>query len=148
TAMNDTAITRRDFLGRGAAATAALAAAVNAAGAEEKPPRGKAEACILLWLGGGACHIDPFDPKVRGDAKAKKAGSYYDAMDTAVRGVQVCEHLKRCAGLMDRIVAVRTLNHNVIDEHAAAVNRVHTGRPTTETVLYPSVGSVVAHQRG
>jgi hypothetical protein len=148
--MSRSALTRRDFLHCSAAAAAALTTATVANAAPEKktPPKGKAEACIFLWLGGGAAHIDTFDPKRRGDPKQKKAGSYYDAINTAVRGVQVCEHLKRCAAVMDRIVPVRTLNHNVIDEHAAAVNRLHTGRSITETVLYPSVGSVIAHQRG
>jgi hypothetical protein len=36
----------------------------------------------------------------------------------------------------------------VIDEHAAAVNRVHTGRPVSGTVSYPSIGSIIANQRG
>jgi hypothetical protein len=49
---------------------------------------------------------------------------------------------------MDRIAVLRTVHHNVIDEHAAAVNRMHTGRPTTESVVYPSMGSVVAHELG
>jgi hypothetical protein len=49
---------------------------------------------------------------------------------------------------MDRMTAIRTVNHNVVDEHAAATHRVHTGRPTTGTVTYPSVGSVIAHERG
>ena len=55
-------------------------------------PRGKAEACIFLWLGGGAAQIDTFDPKRRGDGK-KKPGSYYDAIPTAIAGERVCEHL-------------------------------------------------------
>ena len=42
-------------------------------------------------------------------------------------GVQVCEHLPEVAKIFDRFVPVRTVNHNVIDEHAAAVNRMHTG---------------------
>src|SRR5207249_7673735 len=45
-------------------------------------------------------------------------------------------------------VLVRTVHHDVIDEHAAAVNRMHTGRSTTGTIIYPSIGSIVAHQRG
>jgi hypothetical protein len=49
---------------------------------------------------------------------------------------------------MDRVTAVRTVNHTVIDEHAAAVNRMHTGRPVSGTVVYPSLGSVVAHELG
>jgi hypothetical protein len=91
--------------------------------------------------------IDTFDPKRRGDPAKKIAGAYYDAIDTAVRGVQVCEHLPRTARLMDRVTAVRTVHHDVIDEHAAATNRMHTGRPVSGTVVYPSLGSVVAHER-
>jgi hypothetical protein len=49
---------------------------------------------------------------------------------------------------MDRVTAVRTVHHEMIDEHAAATNLVHTGRPTIGTLMYPSIGSVVAHQRG
>ena len=36
----------------------------------------------------------------------------------------------------------------MIDEHAAATNRLHTGRPPSGTTIYPSIGSVVAHERG
>ena len=54
---------------------------------------GKAEHCVMLWLGGGMSQIDTFDPKTRGDAKAKQSGSYYDSIATAVSGVKICEHL-------------------------------------------------------
>jgi len=140
---------RRQFLARaGAAGLAASALPFARAEEPDETPKGKADACIFLWLGGGACHIDTFDPKRRGDPKAKRAGSDYDPIPTAVPGVQVCEHLKETAKILDRLVLVRSLHHNVIDEHAAAVQRVHTGRPITESVLYPSVGSVVAYEKG
>ena len=113
-----------------------------------KAKLGKAEHCIFVWLGGGAGQIDTWDPKRLGDPAAKKAGSYYKAIDTAIGGVQVCEHLAECAKVLDRFVLVRTVHHEVIDEHAAAVNRMHTGRPTTGTIVYPSIGSIVAQQRG
>jgi len=140
---------RREFMTSTAAAAGALAlpgalAADDKAGA----PRGKAEHCIFMWLGGGAGQIDTWDPKPQGDPKAKKAGAYYAAIDTAVPGVQVCEHLRECAKVLDRFVLVRSVHHEVIDEHAAAVNRVHTGRPTSGSIVYPSVGSIVAHERG
>ncbi|ADG67916.1 protein of unknown function DUF1501 [Planctopirus limnophila DSM 3776] len=111
-------------------------------------PMGKAEHCVMIWLGGGAGQIDTWDPKVKGDPKANKAGSYYGKIQTAIPGVEVCEHLSRCAPIMDRFTLFRTVHHDVIDEHAAATNRMHTGRPVSETVIYPSVGSVIAHQRG
>lgn len=145
---------RREFLARAGLAGAGLAAgsltglpAAFAEGGKPKAPRGSADSCIFLWLGGGAAQIDTFDPKRLGDFK-KKPGSAYPAIDTAARGVQVCEHLAETAKVMDRVAVVRTLNHNVIDEHAAAVNRMHTGRAISETVQYPSVGSVVAHELG
>jgi hypothetical protein len=147
-------IPRREFITTlGAAAGASLFLSNvprPARGDESQPaplPKGKADRCIFIWLGGGACHIDTWDPKVRGDGK-KKPGSYYDAIDTAIPGEKVCQHLARMAPLMDRAAILRTVNHDVIDEHAAAVNRLHTGRPTSETVVYPSIGSIVAHELG
>jgi hypothetical protein len=135
---------RRDFF----AASAALA--TGAAYSAPSVPRGKAEHCIFVWLGGGMGQIDTFDPKSPGKNQGtpKAAGSLYSAIETAVRGVRVCEHLPRTAALMDRVTAVRTVNHKVIDEHAFATNLVHTGRTLSGSVTYPSIGSVVAHQRG
>ena len=111
-------------------------------------PRGKAEHCIHIWLGGGAAQVDTWDPKALGDAKAKKAGSYYPSIETSVPGVKVTEHLSRCAKLMEHITAVRTVHHDVIDEHAAASNRMHTGRNVSGTTVYPSLGSIIASERG
>ena len=109
---------------------------------------GKADHCIMLWLGGGACHIDTWDPKRKGDATKREPGSYYDPIPTAVDGIQVCEHLPRSARIMDRVSVIRTVHHDTIDEHGAAVNRMHTGRATSGTVVYPSIGSIIAHERG
>jgi hypothetical protein len=135
-------ITRRDVLKTGAAAVAApfLQAA-------EIAPKGKADACIFLWLGGGAAHMDTFDPKLRGDGLAK-AGSYYDSIATAIPGARVCEHLRRSAPLLDRCVLIRSLNHTISGEHAAAANLVHTGRMPSGTIVYPSIGSIVSHELG
>jgi hypothetical protein len=135
---------RRQFL---AASAGAIAAGTSAA-VEPAAPRGKAEHCIFIWLGGGMSHIDTFDPKRRGDPRKNIAGSYYGSIATAVLGVRLCEHFRYLAPLMDRVTAVRTVHHDVIDEHAAATNRMHTGRPVSGTVVYPSVGSVIAHERG
>ena len=52
--------------------------------------------------------IDTFDPKVQGDPTAKKPGSYYASIPTAVDGVRLTEHLSKLAPLMDRVTAVRS----------------------------------------
>ena len=142
---------RRGFLGTTLGTTLATLAASPARSTESTPtPLGKAEHCIMIWLGGGMSQVDTFDPKPLGDPKAKpsRSGSAYAAIDTAVPGVQVTEHLARTARLMDRITAIRTVNHRVVDEHAFATNLVHTGRMISGSTVYPSIGSIVAHSRG
>jgi hypothetical protein len=113
-------------------------------------PKGKAEHCIFIWLGGGMGQADTFDPKAVGDNKAtkKKPGSLYPSIETSVPGVRLCEHLPRTAKLMEHVTAVRSVNHKVIDEHAFATNLVHTGRMISGNAVYPSIGSIVAHRRG
>lgn len=132
-------ITRRTLL-QSAAATALAAESTPA-------PKGKADACIFLWLGGGAAHIDTFDPKVKGDGK-KQPGSYYGSIPCAISGVSVSEHLKRTAPLLDRAVMIRSLSHSIVSEHGAASNLMHTGRLPSGTLLYPSIGSIVAKELG
>jgi len=145
--MQDT--TRRQFLASSMVSAGALSFAPIARCSETQTLlQGKAEHVISIWLGGGMGQIDTFDPKLKGDPKAKKPGSYYDSIDTAVSGVQVCQHLSSMAKVMDRVTAVRTVNHGVIDEHAAATNRMHTGRAISGTVTYPSLGSLIVHERG
>ncbi|QDV26422.1 DUF1501 domain-containing protein [Aureliella helgolandensis] len=113
-------------------------------------PKGKAENVVFIWLGGGMSQIDTFDPKHRGNSQAspKLAGSEYAAIDTAVAGVQFCEHLSRTAKLADRLTALRTVNHHLVDEHAFGTNFVHTGRLISGSITYPSIGSIIGHVRG
>ena len=149
--LEATSLNRRAFLARAGTGAAALSlGGLSPLFAQEKKtyPQGKAEHCIFVWLGGGAAHMDTWDPKRVGDPQKKIAGSAYPAIDTAIPGVQVCEHLKGCAKILDRFALLRTVNHDIIDEHAAATNFVHTGRRPTGTITYPSIGSLVAHERG
>ncbi|MEZ5943909.1 MAG: DUF1501 domain-containing protein [Planctomycetaceae bacterium] len=132
------------------AGAAALSPALLASPATTNFPTGKAEHVIFIWLGGGMAQIDTFDPKSRGNSKAspKVAGSEYGAIDTVVPGVQFCEHLHRTAKLADRLTALRTVNHHLIDEHAFGTNFVHTGRLISGSITYPSIGSIIGHVRG
>ena len=80
--MNINKSSRRDFLATSAGTAATLGLAGNLL-AEASPLNaspllnGKAEHVISIWLGGGMGQCDTFDPKRKGDPKAKKAGSYY-----------------------------------------------------------------------
>ena len=145
-------ITRRRTLQAAAVSTIAAASPLSADESQSAitTPRGSARSCIFIWLGGGASQIDTWDPKQLGDPTqgSKKPGSAYPAINTAIPGVQVCEHLKAMADRLDRGCLIRSVHHEVIDEHAAAVNRMHVGRAPTGTTIYPSLGSVVSHELG
>src|SRR5687767_2511357 len=144
---------RRTFIAHAAAAAAISKLPSSLAGDGTRlisHPKGKAEHCIFLWLGGGMSQIDTFDPKKRGNSKSRPTlpGTDYALIDTAVRGVQFTEHLAQTARLAEHVTAVRTVNHRLGIEHALATNFVHTGRPVSGSTIYPSLGSVVAHERG
>ena len=64
---------RRCFLSQTSAASAAalLSSQLRADSVRTAMPKGKAEHCIFIWLGGGMSQIDTFDPKVRGNPKSK-----------------------------------------------------------------------------
>ncbi len=152
--MIESPTNRREFVRTTLAAGMAAAVSTGPApaglrAAERVPPlpSAKADSCIFIWLGGGACHLDTWDPKRRSQGP-KDPGSYYDSISTAVRDVRVSEHLRRTAPLLDRCVLLRSVNHRVVDEHAAATNRLHVGRAPTGTTVYPSIGSIVAHELG
>ncbi len=139
---------RRDFLASSAAlaASASLPSLLRASTVSH--PKGRAEHCIFIWLGGGMSQIDTFDPKKRGSSKTRTAGTDYALIDTAVPGISYTEHLAQTARLAEQVTAVRTINHRLGIEHALATNFVHTGRAVSGSTIYPSVGSVVAHERG
>lgn len=130
--------TRRNFLQNTAAAALASTASAK--------PKATADTCIFVWLPGGMCHLDTFDPKSIGDG-ATVPGSYYKSIPTSVSGLEFCEHLPLLAKKADRLAVLRTLNHSFTD-HTRAVDFVHTGRQATGTVVYPSIGSIVAHELG
>ncbi|TWT62574.1 DUF1501 domain-containing protein [Rubinisphaera italica] len=143
---------RRDFMKATAATAAGTTLTPNVMFGSEAEAKhalqlGKAEHCIMLWLGGGAAQMDTFDPKRVTKDGLKDPGSAYPAIDTVVPGVQLCEHLPNMAKIMDRCTVVRSVHHDVIDEHAAASYRMHIGRPTSGTIIYPALGSVITNQK-
>ena len=104
----------------------------------------RAKSCILIWLAGGPSHIDTFDLKP--EAAAEIRGEFKPT-STSVSGVQICEHLPKIAGVMDRIAIVRTLT-GPEGEHDRASQHLMTGHRPLPATSYPSYGSVVTHERG
>ena len=104
---------------------------------------GKAKACILIWLDGGASHLETFDPKPEAPAEVRGP---FDAMETRVPGVRISEHMPRTAAMLDKVALVRSMT-SPFGVHNFGVQYVMTGHKPTPAVEYATIGSVVAHVR-
>src|SRR5437660_11910185 len=60
----------------------------------------KTKSCILLWMAGGPSQAHTFDLKPGGD---------YQAISTAVPGIQVSEHLPKVAQQMQHLTLLRSM---------------------------------------
>jgi hypothetical protein len=100
-----------------------------------------ARSCILLYMAGGASHIDTFDPK-----PGRETGGEFKAIKSAVDGVRVSEHLPGLAARLDRMTLVRSLTTKE-GNHDRARHLMHTGYTPGGGVDHPCVGSLVAADR-
>jgi hypothetical protein len=92
-----------------------------------KPPllQPRAKSVIIVFLTGGLSHLDSFDMKP--DAPEGIRGEF-KPIDTAVPGVQFCEHLPFLAARADKLAIVRSLAH-AYTNHLNATHEILTGHP-------------------
>ena len=103
----------------------------------------KAKSCILIWLDGGASHLDTFDPKPLAPAEVRGP---FDSINTNMTGVRISEHLPQTARLMDQFALIRGVP-SPFGVHNFAIQYLMTGYKPTPAVEYPAMASVVAHLR-
>ncbi|WP_435006178.1 DUF1501 domain-containing protein [Tundrisphaera lichenicola] len=100
----------------------------------------KVKHCILIWLAGGASHIDTFDPKPEASSDVK---GEFKPIDTAVPGLQISEVFPKLAKVMDRVTLIRSITSPEAD-HDRAAHHLLTGYRPSPALVYPSFGSVVS----
>ncbi|MHC4470089.1 MAG: DUF1501 domain-containing protein [Planctomycetota bacterium] len=128
-------ITRREALrrfllgGAGLALAGRLGPLAWAGDAPAKAAAAKAKAVIQIWMWGGPCHIDTFDPKP--GAGRDYCGPLDKAIPTSVDGIQVGQMLPLLAGQADKYSIIRSMTHGVNGHETA-----------------PSLGAVVGKLRG
>lgn len=138
---------RRDFLKVGVLSGLGLSlpGLFAARQAMAKPARNTRELnCIVIWTRGGTSHHDTFDPKP--DAPVSVKGEF-GVIDTAVPGVKFAEIMPRFARELKRYGLLRGWNpknagHGIADQYMLS------GRPFNPALVYPSIGSIVSHQKG
>src|SRR5437762_9716930 len=95
---------RRSFLRIGLGATAAasfLPPAVARAGTRGST----AKSVIILYMEGGPSQLDTFDLK-----PGRDTGGPFKEIETAARGIRICEHLPRLAREAKDLAIVRSMN--------------------------------------
>ena len=144
--MSPTDFTRRDFIklslasAFGVSYSGWLPRLARAAGAEAGS---KPRSFILLWMAGGPTQTDTFDLKV-----GHPNGGPSKAIETAVPGIQISEHLPGVARQMKDLAIIRSLT-TAEGDHDRATRLMLTGhKPGQEGVNYPSLGSLFAKELG
>ena len=137
-------VSRRDFLaigslGFGGLALPQLLRAEAAQGISQSH-----KAVINIYLTGGPPHQDMVDLKP--DAPAEIRGEF-SPIATNVPGIQICEHMPRLAGIMDKLINIRTL---VGSDGRHSSFQCVTGHPFANQPNggWPELGSTLSRVRG
>lgn len=85
---------------------------------------GRAKSVIVVFASGGQSQFETWDPKPMAPAEVRGA---FDAIETAVPGTYISEHLPRLARLANRYSIIRNMSHEDLD-HGSAFYLSMTGR--------------------
>ena len=103
---------------------------------------GSAKSVIYIFLPGGLSQQESFDPHP--NAPVEYRGPF-GTVDTNVSGVQFSEKLTKTASIMDKLVVCRSMTHGEA-AHERGTHNMFTGYRPSPALLFPSMGSVVAHE--
>jgi hypothetical protein len=105
---------------------------------------GSAKSVIHIFLPGGMAAQESFDPKpyapieYRGDL---------GVISSKVDGVVFSDLFRKTADVADKITVVRSMSHGEA-AHERGIHNMFTGYRPSPALVFPSIGSVVAHELG
>lgn len=117
-------------------------------------PAAKADAIIVLWMGGGMGAPDTFDPKHYEPFEVGKPVaqviSTFPSIPTAVEGLRISQGLEQVASVMDRATLIRSHIQPDLGSilHSRHQYHWHTGYVPPQTVACPHLGAWVAKVLG
>ena len=140
-------MTRREAIRLGLIGAAGMlgASALSTRSLAAPTPAAKAKSVIQIWLWGGPCHIDTFDPKP--EAGYDYNGPLKESIATNVAGIRIGELLPLLAKQADKYALLRSMSHGV-NAHETAAYTVQTGRPSGGRDVFPGVGAIVSLFKG
>ena len=110
----------------------------------------RAKSVVFLFCFGGPSQLETFDMKP--DAPDTIRGPF-KPVASRTPGLQICEHLSRCAAVSDKFAVIKTMTHD-FNDHSGGGHYVQTGHRWHLPIGggfnvtpndWPAIGSVVKH---
>ena len=105
---------------------------------------GPAKSVIFIFMPGGMCHQETFDPKPYAPIEYRGP---MNSIDTKVEGIRINEAWKQTAAVGDKLAICRSMTHGEA-AHERGTHNMFTGYRPSPALVFPSMGSVVAHEFG
>lgn len=138
-------ISRRSFVQLGVAGMAA-AGLGDVARAKQSSGSSTDNAAILIWLDGGPSHLDTYDMKPEAPSEYR---GIWTPISTNVSGMDVTELFPLQAQHADKFSIVRSLHHDTGGHFHGGHYMLTTKKlGPNNTGTFPSIGSIVARERG
>ncbi len=105
---------------------------------------GTAKSVIFIFMPGGLAQQESFDPKPYAPIEYRGP---LGTVDTSIAGVKLSEMWPQTAAIANKIAICRSMSHGEA-AHERGTHNMFTGYRPSPAVLFPSMGSVVAHEFG
>lgn len=105
---------------------------------------GTAKSVIFIYLPGGMCHQETFDPKPYAPLEYRGP---MGSIPTTIEGERINETWKQTAKIANKIAICRAMTHGEA-AHERGTHNMFTGYRPSPALQFPSMGSVVAHEFG
>ena len=113
-----------------------------------------ADRVILLWMAGGMCHTETFDPKTytpfKKGIESKRVLSTFPSVPTALDGISFSEGLDQIGSIMDRGTLIRSYRAGDLGHilHTRHQYHWHTCYEPPQSVQVPHIGAWIAKELG
>jgi len=138
----NTMMNRRSFLFNGSVMGLSMGSILKAQA--ESNLKVRAKSVIQIFLPGGMAHQESWIPIP--DAPLEYRGPL-GVVNTNVAGLRLSQNLSETAKIADKITVIQSMSHGEA-AHERGTHNMMTGYRPSPALIYPSIGSVVAHELG
>ena len=138
-------VTRRDALKIGALGLGGLSLPDLLRAEQRAGIKGSHKAVIMIYMCGAPPHQDMYDLKMKAPRGIRGP---FQPIDTAVPGIQICEHMPMLAKVMDKCIPLRSVHGSPNGSHDSFI--CYTGHSFVNQPPgdWPSMGAVASRLQG